>query len=91
MAMPFRSIKCEVLGKAHAVLGYMDAESEGSPLGADDFTRYMVGFGYEYPLSKRTLVYADAGYFKDEYDSPLPTADREPDAYQAAVGLVHYF
>lgn len=81
-------------GKAHAMLGYLDAESEDfMNLGKDDFTRYMVGFGYEYPLSKRTLVYADAGYFKDEYDRPLPVdgVDREPEAYQAAVGLVHYF
>lgn len=84
-------------GKAHAMVGYMDAEGEDTEFGGkydkDDFTRWLVGFGYEYSLSKRTLVYADAGYFKDEYKS----ADTknypkdEPDAYQAAVGLVHYF
>ena len=83
-------------GKAHAMVGYMDAEGEDNRfvgLAKDDFTRWLVGFGYEYSLSKRTTVYADAGYFKDEYKSA--DGDNypkdEPDAYQAAVGLVHYF
>ena len=84
-------------GKAHAMLGYMDAEGEDTLNDGlnpkDDFTRWMVGFGYEYSLSKRTTVYADAGYFKDEY-KPADTdtyAKDKPSAYQAAVGLVHMF
>ena len=50
-------------------------------------TRYMVGFGHEYPLSKRTTIYADAGYFKDEIDS----SNNNPTVAQAAIGLCHAF
>lgn len=83
-------------GKAHAMVGYMDAEGEDTEFNGlnakDDFNRWIVGVGYEYSLSKRTLVYADAGYFKDEYKSAAEGVEKsEPDAYQAAVGLVHYF
>lgn len=83
-------------GKAHAMVGYLDAEGDDTAsdvfLPKDDFKRWLVGFGYDYSLSKRTLVYADAGYFKDEYKSGYAnTPKSEPDAYQAAVGLVHMF
>lgn len=78
------------------MVGYLDAEGDDTQFDGfyakDDFKRWLVGFGYEYSLSKRTLVYADAGYFKDEYKSAdANTPKSEPDAYQAAVGLVHMF
>lgn len=82
-------------GTAHAMVGYMDAELQGD--GEEDYqgadlTRWILGVGYEYPLSKRTLVYADAGYFKDDFDWTADNwGDRKPEGYQAAVGLVHYF
>lgn len=82
-------------GTAHAMVGYMDAELQGASQEAyqgADLTRWILGVGYEYPLSKRTLVYADAGYFKDDFDWKADNwEDRKPDGYQAAVGLVHYF
>ena len=82
-------------GTGHAMIGYMSAENqaEKATTGADDeISRWMIGFGYEYPLSKRTLVYADAGYVKDSYDGKAAaTKDIDPSFYQAAVGLVHYF
>ena len=83
-------------GKAHAMVGYLDAEGEDTAGNGywpkDDFKRWLVGFGYEYSLSKRTTVYADAGYFKDEYKSGSENIEKSaPDAYQAAVGLVHMF
>ena len=82
-------------GTAHAMLGYMSAENQAEKAAADaddELDRWMIGFGYEYPLSKRTLVYADAGYVKDSYDAKLDTQkDIDPSFYQAAVGLVHYF
>lgn len=83
-------------GKAHAMVGYLDAEGEDTEGNGywpkDDFKRWLVGFGYEYSLSKRTTVYADAGYFKDEYKSGSENIEKSaPDAYQAAVGLVHMF
>lgn len=82
-------------GTAHMTIGYMDSELKDAVTAVDDtadLTRYTFAIGYEYPLSKRTKVYADAGYFKDEYDWDRTTAkDVEPEGYQAAVGLVHYF
>lgn len=84
-------------GTAHMTIGYMDAEAQKDyvetfdPKGAD-LTRYTFAIGYEYPLSKRTKVYADAGYFKDEVDYNSENWNkREPEGYQAAVGLVHQF
>ena len=85
-------------GTAHMTIGYMDAEAQDfmdsdrvEEIGAD-LTRYTFAIGYEYPLSKRTTVYADAGYFKDEMDyGKKGWIDREPEGYQAAVGLVHFF
>ena len=80
-------------GTAHMTIGYMDAEEQNDAqnFGAD-LTRYTFAVGYEYPLSKRTKVYADAGYFKDEFDwGDKTVGDREPEGYQAAVGMIHYF
>lgn len=84
-------------GTAHMTIGYMDAEAQKDyvaafdPKGAD-LTRYTFAIGYEYPLSKRTKIYADAGYFKDEVDYNSENWNkREPEGYQAAVGLVHQF
>ena len=83
-------------GTAHMTIGYMDAEAQDfmyktTEIGAD-LTRYTFAIGYEYPLSKRTKVYADAGYFKDEMDyGDKGWTDREPEGYQAAVGMIHYF
>ena len=89
-------------GTAHMTIGYMDAEAQDfmytntntnttTEIGAD-LTRYTFAIGYEYPLSKRTTVYADAGYFKDEMDyGDKGWTDREPEGYQAAVGLAHFF
>lgn len=83
-------------GTFHAMVGYMDAEAQKpyADAGSEgaDLTRYILGVGYEYPLSKRTLVYADTGYFKDEFDwNAKGWNDVEPEGYQAAVGLAHYF
>lgn len=81
-------------GTAHMTIGYMDAEEQNKAvdnIGAD-LTRYTFAVGYEYPLSKRTKVYADAGYFKDEFDWGEGGGDSvEPEGYQAAVGMIHYF
>lgn len=84
-------------GKAHAVVGYMDAEysAEANSTVVNgrsiDVTRFIVGTGYEYPLSKRTTVYADLGYFKDDVDAANNKYDYKPEGYQAAVGLCHSF
>ena len=79
-------------GTAHMTIGYMDSELQDEDVNGADLTRYTFSVGYEYPLSKRTKVYADAGYFKDEYNWDRSDYDDvEPEGYQAAVGLVHQF
>ena len=84
-------------GTFKASLGYMDAEFQGMEDREEragdqnDITRWLVGVGYSYPLSKRTTVYADAGYFKDDVDAAGDAYDRKPSAYQCAIGLVHMF
>ena len=82
-------------GTAHMTIGYMDAEEQDDPKNygvSADLTRYTFAVGYEYPLSKRTKVYADAGYFKDKFEFGHDVVtDRDPEGYQAAVGMSHYF
>lgn len=82
-------------GTAHMTIGYMDAEEQDDPNNygvSADLTRYTFAVGYEYPLSKRTKVYADAGYFKDKFEFGHDVVtDRDPEGYQAAVGMSHYF
>lgn len=78
-------------GTLYTTLGYMDAEEQDVTNSAD-LTRWTFGVGYQYPLSKRTYVYGDAGYFKDSFDyGERNVDDVEPEGYQAAIGLVHMF
>lgn len=78
-------------GTLYTTLGYMDAEEQDVPDSAD-LTRWTFGVGYQYPLSKRTYVYGDAGYFKDDFDyATKADKDVKPEGYQAAIGLVHMF
>lgn len=73
-------------GTAKFGLGYMDAEQCDD---ADmDLQRYTVSIGYDYNLSKRTMLYTGAGYTADNYG-----AKDADDAYTIGVvaGLVHKF
>lgn len=78
-------------GTLKATAGYLDAEQQNVAAGAQgaDVTRFIVGAGYEYKLSKRTVVYADAGYGQDDIDNR--TNGDKPSYFQAAVGMAHYF
>lgn len=78
-------------GTLKATAGYLDAEQQNVAAGAQgaDVTRFIVGAGYEYKLSKRTVVYADAGYGQDDIDNR--TNGDKPAYFQAAVGMAHYF
>ena len=86
-------------GTIHGMLGYLDADSDRDVTGSYDgdkidFTRWIVGVGYDYNLSKRTVVYVDAGYMKDSWEfKGLGDAglDNDPTMFQAALGMVHYF
>ena len=86
------------------MVGYLDADSDRSAMGDHndvfnefgtiDFTRWMVGVGYDYNLSKRTVVYAGGGYIKDswEFSGNADTfKDNDPSMFQFNIGMAHYF
>ena len=75
-------------GTAKALVGYMDADDQA---GEKDMQRYVVSVGYEYPLSKRTMVYAGAGYFQDHYDVKVTGYDDKASKTGVNMGLVHKF
>jgi predicted porin len=50
-----------------------------------------VSLGYDYSLSKRTLVYAGAGYMHDKYDDFAATTVGSAYNYGVTAGLVHKF
>ena len=83
-------------GTAMIAAGYTHTE------GADDLDtekaesdRWGVGVGYNYPLSKRTNVYAVAGYYQDkvtdEYVSAGNYRDRDPQTTTVMLGMRHRF
>ena len=79
-------------GTLNATVGYLKADQQGVEAGkkAEDIDRFIVGAGYEYKLSKRTVVYADAGYGQDDIDNKTNGGDK-PSYFQAAFGMAHYF
>lgn len=77
-------------GTLKATAGYLKADQQNvADAAAQDIDRFIVGAGYEYKLSKRTVVYADAGYGQDDIDN-LTDGDK-PAYFQAAFGMAHYF
>ena len=76
-------------GTAKALVGYMNAEDQAAA--AKDMQRYTFSVGYEYPFSKRTKVYAGAGYYMDSYDKKIDTNDDTASSVAASFGLVHNF
>ena len=69
-------------GEALASVGYMDADSDEA---SKEVTRWMVGAGYQYPLSKRTLIYGGAGYVQDKVDNTKPSL------VEVVAGMKHTF
>ena len=66
--------------KLDRVMGHR-AEIEGD----GDLDRYNAGVGYEFPLSKRTKLYAGAGWAGESSD------ERDPNAYEVLAGLMTRF
>lgn len=77
-------------GTAKALVGYMDADDQAAT-DAHDMQRYVFSVGYEYPLSKRTLVYGGAGYYVDSYDKVVAGRDDKASVAAVSAGLVHKF
>ena len=55
-----------------------------------DFTRWIAGAGYDYPLSKRTSVYAMAGYSVEKIEKKNGD-EAKPNGCEATIGMVHRF
>lgn len=75
-------------GTAKANVGWMDASVDyAAAENLEDPDRIMFSVGYSYPLSKRTSLYAGAGYVKDT----STTKGSDPSAFEAVTGLVVKF
>ena len=76
-------------GTLAGIVGYLDAENDEDGFtgvdGDKDFTRYNVAATYMYPLSKRTSLYAGAGYMQDEVYGV------KGDYTEVVAGIVHNF
>ena len=73
-------------GTLKGQIAYRDMDNQNDV----DFTRWTVAAGYDYSLSKRTAVYAMAGYSQEK----LEQAKKEsatPNGYQLVIGTVHRF
>ena len=78
-------------GTAKAQVAYMDAESTRN---SDvNVSRWSLAAGYDYSLSKRTMVYTAAAYTRDDVSEQFQTADlgSNPSAVEVMAGLVHKF
>lgn len=81
-------------GSFKATVGYNDFETL-SDVATDKFKPYdgnnlMLGVGYEYPLSKRTLVYTAAGYNQFEKDFVAGGSEKTK-SQEVMFGMVHKF
>lgn len=76
-------------GNFKATVGYNDYESIRTS-DAYDGNNFMVGVGFEYPLSKRTLVYTAAGY--NQFDTDYAKGDKDKEkSSEVMFGMVHKF
>lgn len=73
-------------GKAMFSVGYGFGENQNLT-DNKDYSRFNVGLGYNYPLSKRTSVYAIGGYFWEDADFN----EDEIYAHEVIVGMMHRF
>lgn len=75
-------------GVAKASVNYRDMENDTTNF---DFTRWTVAGGYDYPLSKRTTVYAMGGYSQEKVENNTTNKEATPGGYQLVLGLLHRF
>ena len=86
-------------GQALVGAAYLDAEAadsvhttNGSLLEGDEFTRWIVSAGYDYPLSKRTNVYGVVTYNQDSIEfGKAYRPDQDPTVFGVMLGLRHKF
>ena len=56
-----------------------------------DFNRWYVALGYDYPLSKRTNLYAMTGFTQEKVENNVTKEEATPYGYELSVGIVHRF
>jgi predicted porin len=77
-------------GTVLGTVGYRDAKNVDNS--DAKFKRWNAALGYAYAFSKRTSVYAAAGYAQEKSNAKDRNAkDRKASAAQAGFGLVHKF
>ncbi len=65
--------------------------AHASQLNADTrLNRFIASAGYDYPLSRRTTVYADGGVMFDRYSKPAD-GDKNANTLSVNVGMAHKF
>ena len=77
-------------GVAKAQVAYRDMENQDDT----EFKRWTIAAAYDYPLSKRTAVYAMTGYTQESMETSSHNAtkvDADPSGYEFTVGMVHRF
>ena len=78
-------------GTLKVTTGWNDYETlfETADDGNGEGNNFMVGVGYEYPLSKRTFVYTAAGYTEKKVESK--TGEDKTKTSEVMFGMVHKF
>ena len=76
-------------GVAKAQVAYRDMENQNDI----EFNRWTIAAAYDYPLSKRTAVYAMTGYTQESMEGTVGSkkVDTDPSGYEFTVGMVHRF
>lgn len=78
-------------GKAFAQFGYNDADSnELAGVKEAELSTYQIGLGYEYPLSKRTYLFAATGYMQQKIKDAEGKSTKTKTT-EALFGVTHNF
>ena len=78
-------------GNFMASIGYADADVRAQKAKAGKLKGYTALAGYEYPFSKRTSVYAGAGFTQYKLDLDTKSGEFKKTTAQGMVGLKHKF
>lgn len=78
-----------VLGGTVKVTGGWNDFEDAADNSSTDYNNWMIGAGYEYKISKRTMIYTAAGY--SEAKTKKTTATTKTKTTEVMAGLVHTF
>ena len=78
-----------VLGGTLKVTGGWNDFEDAADNSSTDYNNWMIGAGYEYSLSKRTMIYTATGYSEAKTEKAAATTKTKTS--EVMVGLVHKF